>query len=281
MRSIDSVTSRKNVQHVQRKKVFRRTFLPETHSIDLSTVFFGLLFFGVGIFSAFLFFTEGDDEYSKHDIFVADVSDMCQRGEWMHFPLENVAECKEQEFSGKVFVKNEKITNDAEDLFFLVGEGYSLNFYDAREVDISGCEKKDEKISYLFVEKIKCSGNDASSSVQKMRQEKLHFLTENRIEFFAQIGIEKDAQVDFEDVAFVKEDIIYVYMQNDSEISKTKKVFLLQIKEENDGYIFDKLAEYKIENGKKILVSGSDEYLAKKQTVYEYDQYLKKWSMVL
>ncbi len=280
MKGMDS--ARKKQPNFQNRKYKDRvSALPnDIISIDVSKVFFAFICIGAFSFSTFLFFVEKNNGYEKSDALVATFATSCERGEWIELPVFTQSKNKKEEnvdFKGVIFAKDSDMKNVEQDTVFTVHPEYSLMFFDSRNVEIIGKRINIENEKKIYVEKIRCIGNDASQTVQRARQEKLQFITQNKQEIFELS--ESDVLVDIEDISFVQENITYIYFVQSGDEYGIEKLLVIRIDEDKSGYAPHKLAEYDLADKKFILINGSDKYSHSRKITYEYNDKLGLWML--
>lgn len=281
MKNIDSAERyQANFQNENYKKK-TIPLLDNTVSIDVSKVFFIFLSIGTFLFALSLFFIEKNSGYEESDVVAANFAHNCEKGEWIEVPMffqNQNDESENIDFKGVIFAKDSDMTNAEQDMNFAVHPEYSLMFFDSRNVEIIGKRIDIENEEKIYVEKIRCVGNDASQTVQRARQEKMQFIAQNKQEIFELS--ESDAVVDIEDISFVQENIMYVYFVETKNEYGVEKLLVIRIDEDESGYTAHKLSGYDLVDKKFILANGVDKYTHSRKITYEYNDNLDLWVLV-
>ncbi len=248
--------------------------------IDLSKALFIFLSIFIVSFSAFLFFVDQDGKYDEHYELMSHVAQYCESGDWVDIPTYSFRDEKFTEnanFQGKIItadMRMKKMTDERSELLFVTNPNFSLVFFGGRDVEIAGRYKEGSQKKVLYVDRIKCIGAEAQENIKDERQEMMQFITKNKNNI-----IEDPDEFIVEDITFVDESVVYVYMVQKNGENRMQKLYLVQMEKNNDSYTMFTLATYKLDNQKFVLVDGVDDYKNARQTVYEYNKKADRWTL--
>jgi len=284
MKNVDSVRGQQLVSQCRNDSEKVNNSFDNDITIDISIVFFILVCMGAVLFSISLFLSDIKDAYKTSDAVVATFAHKCEESDWVDLPAlfakDEMCELKNINFKGTIFIKDSGMTSAKQDMIFVTHPEYSLVFYDSHDVEIVGKLIDIEGKEKIYVEKIRCIGNDASKTVQKSRQKKLKFITKNKQKIFELSNSHSNVMVNIEDVSFVQEDIVYIhFVQNGNEYG-VEKLLVIRIDENDKKYSVQKLVEYDLVNNKFMLIDGIDKYIYYKKTTYEYCAECNSWRLV-
>ncbi len=259
--------------------MFKKYFL----YILIAFVFFGL----------FVFFKISDqkkekeaEKYEVIDTFYEQLSEKCEKGEWVNFPL------LEEPETGEEFIDNVKLNyleetgeivgSDSAQVFFTDKDYFDpLSFFIGREVRIEGKKAENNRI---YIAKIKCVGAEAKPNIVNERQELMQYIGKNinslalektprddwqvDVFYFAENG---DAYVQYESKASWEEEVPFdgrLWLIRPSNLDRSIPTI------ETLAYIWENAGEL----GENVVKVGEDIHEDEEVfTIYEFDEETEKW----
>ena len=254
--------------------------------------FFLIVAVGV-IFWCFFFYQKKQNDDFTQEQQIADVEDKippaCEKGDWIAFPdYPQKGDFPQYIGNQKIkFIADKKFTNEDGSIVFATDENYSLTFYIDREVRIEGVETENNNgVKKVYVNKIKCIGEEADVNLQAQRQKLMKYIADNINTIAPEKS--KDSKWRVQTFYFYNKTDIYVEYESPESFTGDSlydgRLWLIRAsKMDRDIPVIETLAyiqEDAEDPEKNVVKIGQDLYKdADNMTVYEFDDELNRWSL--
>jgi hypothetical protein len=237
----------------------------------------------LGAYGLFIYFSEKKNGLSESDILEASFSQKCEAGEWIEFPSDKKYKLPGN-YNGKIVLNNSgKSVSEDGKTSFSVASGYALDYFSNRTIEIQGAKSTDDS-QMIFVNKIRCAGEETKKETIDYRQKMMDYLTKN----INDLAPEKPHKSKWGVIGFSFVDSNNLYVDYSAEDENDDNyyeegILLLRVKESESGFNVERLA-YIIPSGgdneEDAVKEGEDIYKDREDLVdYEYDEDQGKWIM--
>jgi hypothetical protein len=237
----------------------------------------------LGAYGLFIYFREQKNGLSESDILEASFSQKCEAGEWIEFPSDKKYELPE-DYNGKViFNDSEKPVSEDGKISFAVASGYALDYFSSRTVEIQGAKSANDSQA-IFVNKIRCAGEETKKETIDYRQKMMDYLAKN----INDLAPEKPHKSEWGVIGFSFVDNSNLYVDYSAEDENDDNYYeegtlLLRVNESESGFNVERLAHIIPSGGESeedVVKEGEDIYKDREDLVdYEYDEDQGKWIM--
>jgi len=225
------------------------------------------------------------------DDFEDQLPSKCEDGEWASFPAYSGAK-NLGVYKGDLKLKGtenlDNFTNEDGSVIFTVSDDYSPSFFIDRLVAIEGVKTGNQEGKEVYINKIKCIGEETNKKVQNQRAAIMAYVDEN----INEIAPEKSANSDWQVETFYFHNETDFYVEYESvasffeEAPYDARLWLVRASysdENSDAPKLETLAyihEDAEDPEKNILKQGEDIYKdVQNFVVYEFDGDLNRWTL--